>query len=264
MNFPIYQIDTFTSRQFEGNPAAVIVIDQDLPDELLQVIASEAGQPATAFLRKIENSWLIRWFTLTRELPLCGHGTLASAWVIFNVMELTRSEAILRTKLSGELHIARHSAGFAMSLPAEPTEAVQITAALRKGFGCDPLEMRANAVNYLGVLENAQAVIDFMPDLAAIAALDRSGLIITAVGVDGFDCVSRYFAPAKGVPEDPVTGSAHCAIIPYWSELLGQRNVRARQASARGGTLDCTMNDDRVELRGQCVSFSQGSISIQI
>jgi PhzF family phenazine biosynthesis protein len=264
MNFPIYQIDAFTSRQFEGNPAAVIVIDQDLPDHLLQFIAKETGQPATAFLRKIDKAWLIRWFTLTRELPLCGHGTLAGAWVIFTEIEPDRAELVVHTKLSGDLHVARHGDGFSIELPAEPTYPIEITDALRTSFGCTPVEVRANAANYLGIFENAQAVMDFVPDLSAIAAFDRSGMIITAVGVDGFDCVSRYFAPAKGVPEDPVTGSAHCAIVPYWSERLGRSSVRARQASSRGGVLECKMRGDRVELIGQCVLFSKGSISLQM
>jgi len=261
MRTPIYQLDAFADRLFGGNPAAVMPMNRFHDDATLQAIAAENNLAETAFLVPQGRDYRLRWFTPATEVPLCGHATLASAAVVMERLEPGRTQVIFHTA-SGPLSIVRKDRVYLMDFPALPTAPVAAPAGLRTALGQTCLEVRANASNYLAVLESAQAVRELVPDLGAVARLDRGGLIATAAGDGEFDFVSRYFAPAKGIPEDPVTGSAHCALTPYWSERLGKTSFRAHQASPRGGVVVCRLLGERVQLEGACVFYLEGQVEI--
>ncbi len=261
MNVRIFQLDAFAAERFRGNPAAVMLLEAFAPDALLQSIAAENNLSETAFLVGHGGEYALRWFTPSVEVPLCGHATLASAAVVLERLEPGLDAVTFRTA-SGALHVRRSRAGYAMDFPARVTAPVATPAALAQALGVEPREVRADGVNYLAVLENDAAVRSLTPDVAAISRLDRLGVIVTARGTDGYDMVSRYFTPARGVAEDPVTGSAHCALAPYWTERLGKPVLRAYQASRRGGEMTCTVRADRVELQGACVFYLEGRAEI--
>ncbi len=263
MRFPIFHVDAFTSRRFAGNPAAVVLFDRYPADDVLQAIAAENNLSETAFLAPSDDAWQLRWFTPKVEVPLCGHATLASAWVIFERIEPARSEVRFSTRKSGALVVRRQRDGYEMDLPSLPPVRVQPPPDFETLLGARPTEVLANASNYLAVLESAGDVRELSPDLRAIARLDRAGLIVTAAGDHDYDCVSRYFAPQKGIDEDPVTGGAHCALTPYWAARLGKTELHAYQASRRGGVLFCRANGDRVALRGTCTSYSEGHVELE-
>jgi PhzF family phenazine biosynthesis protein len=257
----IYQLDAFTSDRFAGNPAAVVVLDRFLPDEVMQAVAAENNLAETAFLVADGPDYLIRWFTPIVEVPLCGHATLASAAVVMERLEPGRSEVTFHSA-SGPLPVVRTESGYTLDFPARPSEQVAPPAGLADALGADPLEVTANEHNYLAVLEHEQLVRTLTPDVAGVARLDRYGVIVTAPGSEPYDFVSRYFAPAKGISEDPVTGGAHCTLAPYWASRLGKRDLFAFQASARGGEIRCRVVGERVELTGTCVSYLAGQIEI--
>jgi PhzF family phenazine biosynthesis protein len=261
MRTPIYQVDAFTKLRFAGNPAAVMPMDRFPGDAVMQAIAAENNKPETAFIVSDGKDYRIRWFTPTTEVPLCGHATLASSAVVIERLEPGRSQVIFHSA-SGPLTVRRTADGYVMDFPARISTQVDITEALVAALGITPTEVVADRFNYLVRLESAQVVRDLSPNFALIAALDRSGVIVTAAGDRGYDFTSRYFAPAKGIPEDPVTGGAHCALAPYWSARLGKTEFRAHQASARGGEMTCRFKDDRVELVGSCVFFLEGEAEI--
>jgi PhzF family phenazine biosynthesis protein len=274
MRLPIYQIDAFAEAAFAGNPAAVVPLDAWIDDMLLQDIAMENNLSETAYFVAAPSygagHYDLRWFTPAAEVDLCGHATLASAHLLFSNLQPDLCELVFHTR-SGPLTVTRARPGaYAMDFPALITEAVsdqEVTcAALAAALGPRPVELR-RAANLLAVYENAQAIhnIQYSVDLqGALAAADAWGLIATApADADTeFDFVSRFFAPAKGVPEDPVTGSAHCAMAPYWADRLNKRSLVARQLSQRGGRVDCEVSGDRVALTGACVSFLDGHIEI--
>src|SRR5437762_8179795 len=226
MRTPIFQLDAFTSRRFAGNPAAVMPMDTFLKDEVLQAIAAENNLAETAFLVPDGGDYLLRWFTPTTEVPLCGHATLASAAVVMERLEPERSEVIFHSA-SGPLTVYRKDAGYVMNFPARPSNPVSKPHGLADALGVAPIEVVADAFNYLALLETAHLVRELAPDVAAIARMDRSGIIVTAPGDGPYDFVSRYFAPAKDIPEDPVTGGAHCALAPYWAKRLKKTAFRA-------------------------------------
>jgi PhzF family phenazine biosynthesis protein len=259
---PTFHVDAFASRRFTGNPAAVVPFERYPDDAVLQAIAAENALPETAFLEPAGTAWSLRWFTPTVEVPLCGHATLASAWVILERLERQRAQVTFVTRHSGELHVRRKDAGLVMDFPSQPARAVPVRPEVATLLGATPTELLANEGNYLAVMESAAVVRRLAPDMDAIARLDRAGLIVTALGDDGYDCVSRYFAPKKGIPEDPVTGGAHCALTPYWAARLGKTELRAFQASRRGGVIACRSNGDRVELGGTCVLYSEGHMTL--
>jgi PhzF family phenazine biosynthesis protein len=257
----IYQVDAFTGRRFAGNPAAVMPME-DFPDEaVMQAVASENNLAETAFIVRAGTDYRIRWFTPTTEVPLCGHATLASAAVVMERLEPGREQVVFHSA-SGPLTVTRAARGYLMDFPARVSEAVAEPAGLAAALGAEPLEVVADAFNYLARLDSARVVRGLSPDLAAIAALDRSGVIVTAAGDEGYDFTSRYFAPRKGIPEDPVTGGAHCALAPYWAGKLGKTQFRAFQASRRGGEVRCRFRADRVELEGSCVFYLEGQAEI--
>jgi PhzF family phenazine biosynthesis protein len=258
---PIFQIDAFTSRRFAGNPAAVMVMDRFPEDAVLQAIAAENNLAETAFLVPESGNYRLRWFTPTVEVPLCGHATLASSAVVMERLEPGRRRVTFHSA-SGPLTVCRTDAGYVMDFPARPPKPVSTPPGLAEALGVPPIEVVADDFNYLALLESAQAVRALSPDFAAIARIDRSGVIVTAIGDRVYDFVSRYFAPAKGIPEDPVTGGAHCALVPYWAKRLNKSTFRAYQASRRGGELTCRLAGDRVELEGTCVFYLEGEAEI--
>jgi PhzF family phenazine biosynthesis protein len=261
MQTPIFQIDAFTTRRFAGNPAAVMPMEAFLADAVLQAIAAENNLAETAFLVAEGRDYRLRWFTPTTEVPLCGHATLASAAVVMERLEPGRTNVVFHSP-SGPLMVNRTAAGYVMNFPARTSEPVTPPHGLAEALGAPPVEVCANTFNYMAVLENAQAVRELVPDMVAIARIGRPGVIVTAPGDGAYDFVSRYFAPAKGIPEDPVTGGAHCMLAPYWAKRLGKTSFRAFQASRRGGEITCRLAGDRVELEGSCVFYLQGEVEI--
>ncbi|MFY9822317.1 MAG: PhzF family phenazine biosynthesis protein [Thermoanaerobaculia bacterium] len=261
MRTPIFQIDAFTTRRFAGNPAAVMPMESFLADPVLQALAAENNLSETAFLVAEAGDYRLRWFTPTTEVPLCGHATLASAAVVMERLEPGRSTVVFHT-LSGPLTVKRTATGYVMDFPSRPSQPVPVPPGLAEALGAVPMEVGVDAFNYLALLESAQVVRELAPEIAAIARMDRSGVIVTAPGDGTYDFVSRYFAPAKGIPEDPVTGGAHCALAPYWAQRLGKTEFRAFQASRRGGEILCRLVRDRVELEGACVFYLEGEVEI--
>jgi PhzF family phenazine biosynthesis protein len=261
MRVPIFQIDAFTTRRFAGNPAAVLVLDHYPDDVAMQAIAAENNLAETAFLVPNGRDYLLRWFTPTTEVPLCGHATLASAAVVMERLERGRMDVLFHSA-SGPLRVKKADVGYIMDFPARFSQRVPVPSNIQHALGVAPEEVFVNAFNYMVVLESAAVVRALSPDLAAIARMDRSGVIVTALGDEDFDCVSRYFAPAKGIPEDPVTGGAHCMLTPYWAERLGKTTLRAFQASRRTGEMVCRLIGDRVELQGSCVFYFEGTAEI--
>jgi len=261
MRTPIFQIDAFTTRRFAGNPAAVVPMDRFLDDTMLQAIAAENNLAETAFLVPEGGDYRLRWFTPTVEVPLCGHATLASAAAVMERLEPGRGKVIFHTA-SGALTVNRINGGYAMDFPVRPSVPVATPPGLAEALGVVPVEVLSDTFNYIVLLESAQLVRELAPDIAAIARMDRSGLVVTAPGDETYDFVSRYFAPAKGIPEDPVTGGAHCALAPYWAKRLGKTAFRAYQASRRGGEITCRLAGDRVELEGSCVFYLEGEVEI--
>jgi PhzF family phenazine biosynthesis protein len=262
MRVPLYQLDAFTTRRFAGNPAAVMRLEHFLTDELMQQIAAENNLAETAFLVPQGEDYSLRWFTPEVEVPLCGHATLASAAVVMERLEPQRRRVVFHTA-SGPLTVSRTDTGYLMDFPARPMEPVTAPPGFAAALRVTPIEVLADTFNYLAVLADVRSVRALAPDFAAIARLDRSGLIVSAQDSgQPYDFVSRYFAPGKGIAEDPVTGGAHCALVPYWAARLGRTRLHAYQASARGGDLNCRLLGNRVELAGSCVFYLEGAAEI--
>jgi PhzF family phenazine biosynthesis protein len=261
MRVPIYQVDAFTTRRFAGNPAAVMVLPHFLDDAVMQAVAAENNLAETAFLVADGDRHRLRWFTPIVEVPLCGHATLASAAVVMERLQPERNEVVFKT-LSGALPVRRAGAGYALNFPARPSEPTELLARLAAALGSAPLELYVNQFNYMAIFDHEATVRGLTPDMAALAGIGRPGVIVTAPGNEGYDFVSRYFAPAKGIPEDPVTGAAHCMLAPYWASRLAKTEFRAFQASKRGGEVSCRLLGDRVELEGGCVFYLEGKANI--
>ena len=259
MEIPIYQVDAFASRLFAGNPAAVCPLESWLPDEQLQSIAAENNLSETAFFVPFADGYNLRWFTPTVEVDLCGHATLASAFVILREFTPDRSAVRFKTR-SGELMVTREGDLLAMDFPSRPPAAYENDTALLDALGWKPEAVLA-ARDYLVVYRSEQEVLALRPNMKQLSLLDRFAVIVTAPGND-CDFVSRFFAPSKGVPEDPVTGSAHCTLIPYWAKRLNKTSLHARQVSARGGELWCEDRGDRVSIAGKSVLYMKGSIFV--
>jgi predicted PhzF superfamily epimerase YddE/YHI9 len=262
MRIPLFQVDAFTSRRFGGNPAAVMPLPAFLEDPVLQAIALENNLSETAFLVRDGAEWRLRWFTPKTEVPLCGHATLASAWVVTERLQPGRREVVFHT-VSGPLLARRAGERFVLDFPARfPRRVDPPPPALEAALGVRAHEVLHDGFNFIAVLEFADAVRGVRADMQAIARLDVGGVVVTAPGGDGYDCVSRYFAPAKGIDEDPVTGGAHCALTPYWTQRLGKPEIKAFQASARGGEMVCRMADGRVELEGACAFYMESEAEV--
>jgi PhzF family phenazine biosynthesis protein len=263
----MYQIDAFTSELFRGNPAAVCPLDEWLPDALMQSIAAENNLSETAFFVPRGQDWELRWFTPMSEIPLCGHATVASAFTIFFELCKAAGDVVtFHSPHSGVLPVRRQGDVLVLDFPAlasTPCAAGDANAhGLGAALGREPREVRLTEnQRYLAVFERAADVQAMAPDMSALA---RAGapVIVTAPGAGGVDFVSRFFAPTLGIPEDPVTGSAHCALIPFWAERLGKTEMRAQQISARGGELACKLRGDRVDIGGKAVRYLRGTITI--
>ena len=257
---PFVQVDAFAGRPFTGNPAAVLPLEEWLPDEILQAIAMENNLSETAFTVPAsdgEADYDLRWFTPTVEVELCGHATLASGHVLLGNRERVR----FRTRKAGILEVARDGDAYAMSLPAYRAEPRPLPRVLA-GLGCEAVETRWHAGRYaLVVLEREAQVLALEPDFRALAAEGDILTIVTAPG-SATDVMSRVFAPAAGIDEDPVTGSAHSVLTPYWTERLGRDRFTAFQASRRGGHVDCRLEGDRAILGGRCVTVIEGTLSL--
>jgi len=255
-----YQVDAFASRVFEGNPAAVCPLETWLEDSLLQSIAQENNLSETAFFVPGARGFELRWFTPVDEVDLCGHATLATAHVIFETLGYSGPVIPFETR-SGQLFVKKQGNGLQMDFPAQPPLPCDIPALLLGGLGGQrPIEVLA-AADYVAVFDSEATVRAIRPDHNQLGALDLRGVIITAPG-DDVDFVSRFFAPQLGVPEDPVTGSAHCELTPYWAARLGKKVLSARQVSQRGGSLICELSGDRVLISGSAVTFMEAEINL--
>jgi PhzF family phenazine biosynthesis protein len=257
MHIPFYQVDAFSSHIFAGNPAAICPLSQWLPDQIMQAIALENNLSETAFFVRNGDDYDLRWFTPLVEVDLCGHATLASAWVLFHELHAPGERVTFNTK-SGKLTVEKRGELLVLNFPARPPSAVQACAGLVDALGGKPEIVLASS-DYLVVYRHASDVKTLQPDMAGLSKIDKFAVIVTAPG-DTCDFVSRFFAPAKGVPEDPVTGRAHCTLIPYWAKRLNKDILHARQLSKRGGELYCQMLGDRVEIAGRSVLFLKGEI----
>jgi predicted PhzF superfamily epimerase YddE/YHI9 len=259
MQLPIYQVDAFSSRVFAGNPAAICPLDEWLPAALMQSIAAENNLAETAFFVRNNGHFDLRWFTPAVEVDLCGHATLASAYVLFNELKEPGDLIRFQTK-SGELRVRREADKLVLDFPSRPPAPVEPHSALLPALGGKPVEVLA-ARDYLVRYATAQEVLALTPNFQDLATVDRFAVIVTAPGTDT-DFVSRFFAPAKGINEDPVTGSAHCTLVPYWAKQLGKTELHARQVSKRSGELFCKLAGDRVEMAGYGALFLKGQITI--
>lgn len=257
MELPIFQVDAFSSSVFSGNPAAICPLNEWLPEQTLQAIAAENNLAETAYFVRNNGRFQLRWFTPVCEVDLCGHATLASAYVLFHELNEPGDTVRFETK-SGELAVRREGNLLAMNFPSRPPEPVEADPKLAAAMGGAPAEILA-ARDYLIRYRSEAEVRQLAPDMEQLKRIDRFAFIATAPGND-CDFVSRFFAPAKGIPEDPVTGSAHCTLIPYWAKQLGKSSFRARQISPRGGELLCKLSGDRVEIAGRAALFLRGRI----
>lgn len=259
MKLPLWQVDAFASRRFTGNPAAVVPLHDWLPDETLQAIAAENNLAETAYLAPAGEDYAIRWFTPAAEVPLCGHATLASGWVVLNRLEPERERVTFHSR-SGPLIVVRDGERLGMDFPAVAVEPCAGNAALVAALGAAPRALY-QGFQWLAEFGSEEEVRALRPDFAALGRLDLHGVIVTAAGRD-CDFVSRFFAPAIGIPEDPVTGSAHCRLVPYWAQRLGKSQFFARQISARGGDLWCELKGERVVLAGHAALYLEGTIQV--
>jgi len=264
MKLPIYQIDAFTDRVFGGNPAAVVPLDSWLPDATLQAIAAENNLAETAFFVPEGEGWRLRWFTPTVEVDLCGHATLASASLIFSHLKPGLTRARFQTR-SGLLEVTQQGDVLAMDFPTRMPVRIDDPAlrdGLARALGAAPDEVW-KARDVIGVYKTEADVAALKPDFAAVGRLDAWAVLVTAPGDrSGVDFVSRFFAPGRGINEDPVTGSAHCELIPYWSKRLGKTRLSARQISARGGVLECELRGERVTMAGKAALYLEGVIHV--
>lgn len=259
MTHKIYQIDAFTDILFSGNPAAVCPLEQWLSDDVLQKIAMENNLAETAFYVKQDNRYQIRWFTPTVEVDLCGHATLAAAYVLFNHEKHKGDLIIFNSLRSGELSVSKKGDVLTLNFPVDQPEQIKCTDQLWAGFNKKPIKAFKGRENYLFVYDSEQDIASIKPEFDKIALLNALGVIITAKG-DQLDFVSRFFAPQSGINEDPVTGSAHTTLTAYWAKRLGKNKLTAKQLSARTGYLECQYLNDRVEISGKGRLYLIGEI----
>ena len=262
MELPIYQVDAFSSALFRGNPAAICPLEQWLPDETMQSIAAENNLAETAYYVRQNGGYGLRWFTPCVEVDLCGHATLAAASVILDIRRETTAPRVIFDTKSGELTVEKTRENnrdlYALDFPAKPPVPCPVDPKLETALGAKPA-MTLAGHGYLCIFDDEEDVRGLRPDMNGLATLDQPMLTATAPGRD-CDFVSRFFAPAKGIPEDPVTGSAHTTLTPYWALRLGKKELFARQISARGGELWCQDRGPRVRIAGSAVKYLEGKI----
>lgn len=261
---PLYQVDAFTDRPFRGNPAAVCPLDAWLPDDLMLAIATENNLSETAFFVRRNDSFDLRWFTPAVEVDLCGHATLAAAFVLMTRIEPERTAATFHSR-SGPLRVTRDGDLFTLDFPARPPAAIAEPDGLAAALGASPCAV-LTARDTIAVLDSPEAVRRLSPDMERLKAIGGFAVCVTAPGGgrDGdVDFVSRFFAPAQGIPEDPVTGSSHCSLVPYWAARLGKPVLHARQVSPRGGELRCELAGDKVRISGRAVLVVSGLLHLR-
>jgi len=261
MKYTIYQVDAFAEKAFQGNPAAVIPLEDWLEDRLMQEIAMENNLSETAFFVKTDAGFHIRWFTPEFEIDLCGHATLASAYIIKNFVEPHLAEINFTTQKAGTLRATAKDGIYTLDFPSRMPQPYKTPEQLFKSLGITTAVEVLKSRDYFVVLPNEDAVKNADPDFTLIKELDSIGVIITAKGQSA-DVVSRCFYPGAGIPEDPVTGSAHCNIVPYWSDKLGKTKLFCKQLSQRGGDLHCELDGDRVLMSGTCILYLEGEINV--
>ena len=261
MKIPLFQVDAFASEVFRGNPEAVCPLAVWLSDAMLQNIAAENNLAETAFIIPHGDEFDLRWFTPTVEVDLCGHATLAAAFILFTEQKRNFGNIIRFHSRSGVLIVTRDGEILTLDFPARLPEPCPMPDTLVRGLGRQPTKIFKSR-DYLAVFDSADEVKNLRPDFAALKTLDCWGVIATAPG-DGCDFVSRFFAPAAGIDEDPVTGSAHCTLIPYWAERLNKKTMLAQQISQRGGELFCELAGDRVHIGGKAVLYLRGEITLR-
>jgi len=258
MQIAMFQVDAFADRPFTGNPAAVCLLDEWPSDDVLQAIAAENNLSETAFVGP--GCERLRWFTPVAEVDLCGHATLASAFVLFEAPGVNIDTVEFQT-LSGPISVHREGDLLTLDFPSLPPSPCTPEDRLTTALGARPAEVFASRSSYMAVYATEAEIRALSPDMAALASLEQDRVMVTARG-DDVDFVSRFFAPALGVPEDPVTGSAHCTLAPFWAERLGRSRLRARQVSRRGGELVCEVRGDRVRISGRAVLYMRGEITV--
>lgn len=261
MKLPIYIVDAFTSKVFNGNPAAVCPLESWLDDNVMQNIAMENNLSETAFFVKENDHYKIRWMTPTVEIPLCGHATLASSFIIFNYFEKDKNEIKFQSK-SGELIITRKNDLITLNFPANKPEPIETPKEIINALKATPKETLFNK-SYLAIFDSEEEIREMKPDIRALKNIYKMGIIISAKG-NNSDFVSRFFIPSAGIDEDPVTGFAHTLLTPYWSEKLNKKELHAFQVSQRGGELFLKDLDDRANISGQAVLYSEGSIFLDL
>ncbi|RYZ95363.1 MAG: PhzF family phenazine biosynthesis protein [Sphingobacteriaceae bacterium] len=259
MKLPIYQVDAFTDTLFGGNPAAICPLTEWLPDETMQKIAVENNLAETAFFVKNDTGYFLRWFTPEFEIDLCGHATLATAHILFTELGYTGDIIHFDTVKAGTLIVKKDGDKYSMDFPSRPPEPAITPAGLIEALGGKQPVAVLKSRDYMVVYETEYDVRNTAPDFGLLARVNTIGIIITAPGIE-VDFVSRFFAPSAGIPEDPVTGSAHCNLIPYWAEKLGKTQLHAYQISARKGELWCELKGNRVLMAGKAVTFLKGEI----
>lgn len=258
---PFYQVDAFTCGQFTGNPAAVCVLKDWLAVELMQNIAMENNLAETAFIVPEGNEWLIRWFTPVTEVDLCGHGTLASSFVVINILEPERQEVTFHTMNMGDLVVRKKTDMLELDFPTDTLHKCDLPRLVMESLGKEPVECFVGRSDFLLLFGSEAEILALRPDFRKLAMADGRGIIVTAPGSNA-DFVSRFFAPQAGIDEDPVTGSAHTTLTPFWSVRLGKASMTARQLSARKGYLECTLKSNRTLIAGRAVLFLEGEIFV--
>jgi PhzF family phenazine biosynthesis protein len=261
MEFKMYQVDAFASKLFSGNPAAVVILESPLSEDLMQSIALENNLSETAFININESPIPIRWFTPTLEVDLCGHATMASAKILFDYFPDIAGSEISFSSKSGILNVTKNAEDICLNFPADDPERQEMDALFAEALGKSPIEILRGTDDFLAVFETEQQIQAMNPDFTKLAKINSRGVVISAPGND-VDFVSRCFFPQTGIDEDPVTGSAHTMLIPYWAKQLDKIEFKAHQLSARGGALDCKLINDRVLISGKSVIYFEGMISI--
>ena len=260
-SYGIFQVDAFTSDMFRGNPAAVVILDEWLAEGIMQLIAAENNLAETAFLVPHNSGYQIRWFTPLVEVDLCGHATLASAHVLFNHLGYSKNEIEFYTNERGDLSVSKNGDQLSLDFPSDKLTETILNENIKRAIGKETILTYRGLNDYLLIYENQKEIENISPDFDVLKKTDARGIIVSAPG-DEVDFVSRFFAPAVGINEDPLTGSAHTTLTPYWSKRLKKNTLLAKQISERGGELECEMKGDRVRISGHAITYLTGEIFI--
>jgi PhzF family phenazine biosynthesis protein len=260
----IYQVDAFTSEPFKGNPAGICILENDMPEKWLQNVAAEMNLSETAFVVPGNNEFQIRFFTPEKEMPLCGHATLSSAHIMFETGVVGRDETILFNSKAGKLYVRFSDSWVIMDFPAYPLEPIAIPDEIEKIIGTRPVELYRTGHGWsFALLRNEDEVRNLKPDFRLMKNSEFGDLIVTASSDDkSFDFCVRCFAPAVGIDEDPVTGSAHCSLVPFWNKKTGKKEFVSHQVSKRGGILKVALKDNRVEISGQAKTIFKAELFV--